>query len=409
VKGRASIEQNPAAHVTESTENIRVLKFLNNFLIGGTERQFVHVANGLDRSRFSVDIACFERAGPLLQAVKPDTPVHHYPVRGSFYNWSSIASQFRLLSHLRRRQYDLVHTYGWYPNVFAVPASRLAKRPAVIASLRDAGAYMTPTKIRALKFACNLADCVLANSLAGRNWLVEQGVPETKIEVIHNGIVVPEHSGKPAGKSVREEFGIPRQTPICACIGRLVSGKGIDFYLRAARILVDRGYDVRFLMIGAHSAEKRCQSNLDVLARDLNLGRRLIFTGQRQDVPEILREVDVVVHPSLTEGLSNVILEAMAAGIPVVATRVGGNPELVEHGRSGFLVPAENADEIANAIARLLDQPQMARSFGERARQRVINEFSIERMLATTEALYMRLIERRRTGLEPIARRGMPA
>jgi L-malate glycosyltransferase len=393
----------------ENTKHIRILKFLSNFLIGGTERQFVHVANGLDPSRFAVDIACFRRQGPLLESLRADMPVHTYPTDGGFYTWRSIASQVSLLRDIRHRRYEIVHTYGWYPNVFAVPASRLALRPAVIASIRDAGAYMTPAKIRALKFACRLADCILANSDAGKNWLVDQGVNERKIEVIRNGIVVP---NRPVQKEhfspVRREFCIPPATAICACIGRLVSGKGIDFYLRAARILADRGRHVRFLMIGAHSSERGYQSDMEVLARQLSIEHRVIFTGQRQDVTEILRDVDLVVHPSLTEGLSNVILEAMAAGIPVVATRVGGNPELVQDGRTGFLVPPENAEAIADAICRLLDQPPMAQAFGEAARQRVIDEFSIERMLSKTENLYFRLLEKRRACPVPTARPEMP-
>jgi len=248
---------------------------------------------------------------------------------------------------------------------------------------------------------CRLADCVLVNSSAGRSWLAGQGVPERKIEVIHNGIEVPpSRAGSAHSGALRKEFGIPEGTPVCACIGRLVSGKGIEFYLQAARILADRGRNVRFLMIGAHSAERNYSSEIEVLANELKLHGEVIFTGERQDVAQILREVDIVVHPSLTEGLSNVILEAMSAGIPVVATRVGGNPELVEDGRTGFLVPVENADEIAGAIGRLLDQPDMARAFGARARRRVTDEFAMDEMLSRTEALYMRLLERRGVRLE---------
>jgi L-malate glycosyltransferase len=381
--------------VTSNGPNrIRVLKFINNFYIGGTERQFVYAVNGLDRSRFAVDVACLTRNGPLIDSLSQDVRVHTYPAYGSFYSCRSILSQFRLVKDIRKRQFDLVHTYGWYPNVFAIPASRLALRPTIIASIRDAGAYMTKTKIRALKFVCSLADCVLANSVAGRNWLIEQGVKEQKIEVIPNGIVLPPRPERASGLSpLRKEFSIPAGTPVCACVGRLVSGKGIDFYLRAARIVLERGRDVRFLMIGAGSSERNYRSEVEMLAQQLRLDHRVIFTGQRQDVPDILRDVDIVVHPSLTEGLSNVILEAMAARIPVVATRVGGNPELVEHGRTGFLVPVENSEEIANAICRLLDQPEMAYAFGERARMRVVDEFAIDRMLSKTEALYLRLLE----------------
>jgi glycosyltransferase involved in cell wall biosynthesis len=147
-------------------------------------------------------------------------------------------------------------------------------------------------------------------------------------------------------------------------------------------------------MIGAVSVEKDYKSEMETLARDLNLNGRVIFTGQRQDVSEILRDVDIVVHPSLTEGLSNVILEAMAAGLPVVATRVGGNPELVQEGRTGLLIPPKDEDALASAIACLLDNPQAARKFGEAARERIIREFSISRLLSQTEELYLRLREK---------------
>jgi glycosyltransferase involved in cell wall biosynthesis len=375
-------------------DRFKVLKFLNHFYIGGTERQFVHVANGLDRSRFDVELGCLRREGPLLQQLNLNTPVHAYSVKGGFYHYRSIRNQLCLARDIRKRQYDIVHAYGWYPDIFAIPAARLALRPVIIASVRDSGAYMTPLKIRALKCICRLADCVLANSFAGRHWLLEQGIREDKIEVIHNGMVIPRHSGQAVRTGIRHEFGIPAGTPVCACIGRVISGKGIDFYIRASRILADQGRDVRFLMIGATSVEKSYQAEMEALARELNVNDRVIFTGQRQNVSDILREVDIVVHPSLTEGLSNVILEAMAAGLPVVATRAGGTPELVEDGLTGFLVAPRNAGQIAEAIARLVDQPAMAHGFGQAGRERIIKEFSIEEMLRKTETLYLRLMER---------------
>jgi glycosyltransferase involved in cell wall biosynthesis len=377
------------------TAPIKVLKFINHFFIGGTERQFVHVANGLDRSRFEVEIACLRREGPLLECVGPDMQVHTYSANGSFYHYRSIMNQLRFARDMRARNMDVVHSYGWYPSIFAIPPSWLARSSAIITSVRDAGAYMTPAKIRALKVTCRLADCVLANSMAGRTWLIEQGINETKIEVIPNGIRIPPSAERENRGRIRNEFGIAAGTPVCACLGRVVSGKGIDFYLRAARILVDQGRDVRFLMIGAMSAERNYKSEMELLARELNLDGKVVFTGQRQDISEILRDVDVVVHPSLTEGLSNVILEAMAAGLPVVATTAGGNPELVEHGRTGLLVPPASAAELALAIACLLDNPAMGRAFGERARQRVMDEFAMDRMLRKTEDLYLRLVRQK--------------
>jgi glycosyltransferase involved in cell wall biosynthesis len=375
---------------------IRLLKFLNHFGVGGTERQFIHVANGLDRSKFDVEVACFHRDGALLKTLRPEMPVRRYAVERGFYHPRSVLSQLHLANDVRQAKIDIVHTYGWYPNVFGIPAGWLAIRPTLIASVRDAGAYMTPSKIRALQFTCALADCVLANSLAGKNWLLAQGVRAQKIEVIQNGVNLPARTRRRGGAGIRRELGIPAETPVCACIGRVVSGKGIDVYLRAARILADQNRNVRFLMIGAHSAETNHKFEMEDLARELHLDGCLIFTGERHNVDEILHEVDIVVHPSLTEGLSNVVLEAMAAGLPVVATRVGGNPELVIDGETGLLVSPQNANELAHAIGFLLDHPQTARHFGDAARQRIAREFSINEMLRKTEELYLRLVSHSR-------------
>src|SRR4051812_22647123 len=141
-------------------------------------------------------------------------PVTEYRVAGSFYKPRSLAKQLVLARAIRRGHFDIVHTYGWNPNVFAIPAARLAVRPRIIASIRDTGAYLTPWKIRALKLACGLADCVLANSIAGKTWLTEQGVSEKKIEVIRNGIVVPAAAERRTGGGpVHREFGIPAGAP----------------------------------------------------------------------------------------------------------------------------------------------------------------------------------------------------
>jgi L-malate glycosyltransferase len=370
---------------------LKLLKFLNHFDVGGTERQFIHVANGLDRSRFDVKIACFRRAGPLLATLRPEMPIHRYPVEQGFHHPRSILSQLRLARDVRKAKIEIVHTYGWYPNIFGIPAGWLAARPILIASVRDAGAYLTPSKIRALRLTCALADCVLANSGAGRDWLLAQGVKQQKIEVIRNGVKLPERAGKRGTGGIRQEFGIPAEVPVCACIGRVVSGKGIDVYLHAARVLTQQNPNVRFLLIGAHSFETNYKFEMEELARELRLDGRFIFTGERHNVDEILHDIDIVVHPSLTEGLSNVVLEAMAAGLPVVATSVGGNPELVQDGRTGLLVPPQNAAALAHAIAFLVDHPEIARQFGEAGRQRIVQEFSISGMLRQTEELYLRL------------------
>src|SRR5256886_4183628 len=140
---------------------------------------------------------------------------------------------------------------------------------------------------------------------------------------------------------------------------------------------------------------------LEGYAVQLGLGERVVFAGFRLDVPEILAEVAVSVLPSLSEGLSNVLLESMAAGAPVVATRVGGNPEVVEDGETGLLVPPRDPAALAQAICRLLDSPELASRFGQAGRERVIKSFSLERMVQKTESLYLDLLNRAGHRIDP--------
>jgi glycosyltransferase involved in cell wall biosynthesis len=164
--------------------------------------------------------------------------------------------------------------------------------------------------------------------------------------------------------------------------------KGIKYFLQAAAGLAKRFPDVRFLIVGDGAS----RPELEQQARDLRLEGTVLFTGFRVDVPELLQEATVSVLPSLSEGLSNSLLESMASGVPVVATRVGGNPEVIEHGVTGFLVPARDSEALAAAMGRILEDANLAAQFGQAGRQRVARLFSLERSVSETELLYQRLI-----------------
>ena len=140
-------------------------------------------------------------------------------------------------------------------------------------------------------------------------------------------------------------------------------------------------------------------TDLERRARELNLAGTVIFAGQRTDVPQIMREIDISVLPSLSESFSNTLLESMANGVPVVATNVGGNPEIVTDGVNGILVPSKDPAALSRAIAQLLDCPELARRLGEAARAKVVKDFSVDSLLRRTEELYTSLVERRVHGL----------
>jgi glycosyltransferase involved in cell wall biosynthesis len=299
---------------------------------------------------------------------------------------------------------DIVHTYGFYPNVFGVAAARAAGTPVVIASIRDTGAYMTPSQKRVQRLACRLADVVLVNAEAIRRWLVADGYAADRIAVIHNGVSIGAFRRRDGGRRLRDELGVPHDAPIVGMLSRLNQLKGVDDFLEAAAKVVARVPAARFLLIGDGALMRggalvdngTYRDGLHEAAARLGLADRLVFTGFRLDVADLLAECAVSVLPSHSEGLSNTLLESMAAGVPVVATDVGGNPEVVDEGGSGFLVPARNPEALADRICRVLGDPALAARLGERGRTRAADLFSIDRMLRDTQRLYEDLLQQPR-------------
>jgi glycosyltransferase involved in cell wall biosynthesis len=372
-----------------------ILKFLTKFAVGGTERQFVYLAKGIDKKRFNLRVGCLSREGDFLKDIEAlNIPVSEYPIR-SLYSPRMIHGQWRLAQDLRRQRVQLVHAYGFYPNVFSVPAARFAGCIA-IASVRDTGVFSSQVKLKTLfqKAACLLADRVIANSCAVRAWLVGLGVNQNHIDLIPNGIVLDGRPERPADFPIRRGLRIDPNVPVIAVVSRLNPRKGLEYFLEAAAIAARRFPAARFLIVGG-SCDSTYQSSLEKRAGDLMIASKLIFTGERQDVKEILRETNLAVLPSLSEGMSNFLLEAMAVGLPAVATNVGGNPEIVQHDKTGLLVPARDAQALSDAMIRILERPELGCRFGAAGFQRVSAHFSLTSTVRRTEELYTSLLEQR--------------
>lgn len=390
-------ESRPA--VTGGLDRIRLLEFITFFYLGGTERQVVNLTKGLSPEQFQVHMGCFGKVGPFLEEViSLGIPVSEYKT-GSLYSVGSMRARLRFARDLRRHSIDIVHSYGFYSNVFAILAARLARVPVVIASIRDCGETLTPMQKLVQRMFCQQADCILANAEGVRHWLIGEGYPAGKIEVIRNGIALaPSVDAEPAGR-LRQELGLPVDTPLVAVLSRLNPMKGIEYFLEAAAIVLRRFPAVRFLIIGGGSyrADGSYKIEIEKRAADLGLFGRVFFMGFRTDVPEILAQINISVLPSLSEGLSNSLLESMAAAVPAIATRVGGTPEAMEDGTTGLLVPPRDSTALAEAMALLLEKPELARHFGESGRRRVIDLFSIEKMVHQTELLYRKLLSAKRS------------
>jgi len=393
---------------TGSQRAVKLMKFVTLFGVGGTERQFVNLGLALEPSRFELHFGCLRRWGDLLEDIEArGIPVFDYNV-GTFRNPRAVAAQFRLARDIRRHGIQIVHTYNFYANVFAIPAAKLAGA-RVVASIRDMGVYLSSKQRRVQRYVCRLADRILVNANAIKDWLVADGYDADRITVIPNGIDLARFEQPVRTGSMHREFGFPVDAPLIGVVGRMTRLKGIEDFLRAASIVASRFPSARFLIVGEGftvrgriiATDDTYHRELTRLAEQLGLGDRVVFTGYRSDVERVLPELSISVLPSLSEGLSNALLESMAAGVPVVATRVGGTAEAVQDGENGLLVPSGDPESLADAVCRLLHAPALAVRLGQAGRRSVTERFSMRRMMMSTSLFYESLLQADRPSRTP--------
>jgi glycosyltransferase involved in cell wall biosynthesis len=385
---------------------IRLLKVLTTFFHGGTERQVLNLARGLDRQQFDLGFSCLRKEGDYLPAFEAlQAPISEYRIK-QLYHPQTFRQQLRFAARLRKQRLQILHSYNFYANVFAVPAARMAGVPVVLASVRDRGVYLSPAQKRLQRRVLGLADQVLVNADSIRDWLLEQGLAADRITVIKNGIDLAPFPENPPPSGVRQELGIPATSPIVMLLARLNPQKGVDDFIKAAARIAPNHPDARFVIVGSNlqyadgvsSEHTDYRESLQQLANSLGIAEKVIFTGHRDDAPALLAEAAISVLPSLSEGLSNTLLESMAAGVPTVATDVGGNPELVKEGVNGKLVPVQSPEQLARAIGSLLADPEQRRRLGAQARDMACTEYALPVMVAKTQQLYRtRLQDARRS------------
>jgi glycosyltransferase involved in cell wall biosynthesis len=360
----------------------RVLLLSDTLNLGGTEGQFAEVACGLDRSRWDLDVSCVRAEGPLrvrLEAVGLQ-PWSLGP--SSFKSPGLAVAILRLAGYLRRHAVRLVHCFDFYSNIVGVPAARLARTPAVIASQRDMGDLRSRSQQSIHSMALGLATHILVNSEAIAARLTHtRAARHDRLGVIPNGVDLTRF-GPVAPPSSSSDL------TTVATLANLRPEKGLAQLLEAAAIVTRRAPRARFVIWG----EGPLRGDLEARIRALSLTGSVEMRGATREPAEVLKQCHIFVLPSLSEACSNVVLEAMATGLPVVATRVGGTPALVDDRRTGLLVPPDNAPALAQAILRLLDTPAMAIEMGAQGRARALAEFSMDRMLERIDAFYCRAL-----------------
>lgn len=371
---------------------IKVLFAIGTLELGGAERQLVELASRLDRSRFTPVVCVLGKEGPLADILRDrGVTVHFLGMKRVRSRWRRAMAAgrgaVRLWEIVRMERPLIFHGVLFNAYVMGAMVATAAGVPVVVASRRSLGLFKAGKRhyLAVERLTNRMTDLVIANSEAvRRDVIAQEGLDPERIVVIYNGLD-PEAYTR-TDESVRLELQVGA-APVVVVVSNFIEYKGHRFFFEAWRDIIARCPRAVAVLAGDGTTRPAWER----WCRHAGLASSVRFVGARQDVPRLLAAADIYVHPSLQEGYSNAVLEAMAASLPIVATAVGGNVEAIEHEQTGLLVPAGNAAAIANAVNRLLANSAFAQRLGAAARSAVWRRHHISRMVREYERVYERL------------------
>jgi glycosyltransferase involved in cell wall biosynthesis len=321
---------------------------------------------------------------------RPDIRVHMLPDRKAGIDWSWIP---RLVRLFRSEQVDIVHSHGWGTLMFCVVAAKLARVPIVHSehgyNMKDL--RPEPAIRRRLKhfFGQAVDELLTVSEELRERWITQYGIPAGRVRHIPNGVDTERFRPMAGGEDCyRHSFGLPKDAWVVGSVGRLVPIKNYPALLQAAAALRPGIHNLVVALLGVGAMEEHLRS----LAADLGISDRVFFLGFREDVPDFLHTLDVFVLPSFNEGMSNVLIEAMASGVPVVASAIPPNRELIESGRHGLLLDPCNVETLSAAIEKLRTDSDLRTSMVAHARIRVCERYSVENWVGAHTRLYSRIV-----------------
>jgi L-malate glycosyltransferase len=358
--------------------------------LGGTEQQVVLLAAGLRSHGIDTGVLVMHEGGPredaLREAGVPVIYLGFRPLLSPRDVPRNIAAFVRLVRLLRADRPDVLHAFLFHSYITASPAARIARVPVLVAGRRSLGYFKAgrPVYLAVERLATRVTDLLIANAQAvADDARAQERVPGQKIAVVYNGL--PD-----AAFAEHEPANIQTRVPILVCVANLKIYKGHRDLLDAAAHLQARGRPCTLLLAGDGDERRSLERQAERLGIDVR------FLGACHTIGPLLARADVVVHPSHTEGMSNAVMEAMAAGRPVVATSVGGTPELLRD--RGVLVPARDPAALAAAVERLLADPEYAAALGQRARDWSRSHLRMDHMVDQHIRIYSDLLEPRCAG-----------
>ncbi|MEK6715268.1 MAG: glycosyltransferase [Candidatus Omnitrophota bacterium] len=363
-------------HRSQVKKKIRILYFLNSKVRAGVEEHVLSLLQHLDKNKFEPILVSPQELINLMPEIE-SLNIRYYPI--NIRRWRNIGEILKLWRILKKEMPDIVHSHLFFATMFAAPLAKLAGIPYVIetAHLREAWRKGIKKAYFIDRIFYRFVDKVIAVSYAIKNYLVnDKKLPQEKIGVIHNGIDTEKF--KP-GLTIKnnDEFRV-------GVIGRLEEQKGHKYLLEAVNLLNGKFDNVKFLIVGDGSLKKKLVDSVECLG----ISNKVEFLGYRHDIKEIIAGLDLIVLPSLYEGLPLIALEAGAMAKPIIVTNVDGSPEAVLHNKTGLIIPPKNSSALKEAMERLLENKNLIGEFGKNAQEFIRKEFDIRKQVSRTEKLY---------------------
>ncbi|MDA8210272.1 MAG: glycosyltransferase [Clostridia bacterium] len=374
-------------------ERIKVLHVIGGGELGGAEMHILNLLTHMDRERFEVRLCCLFPE-PFVQVARANGIATDAVVMRHKLNIGIVDN---LMEIIRGHQIDIVHTHGVRANLVGRLAAKLAGIKHIVTTVhsvleQDYPSFFARQVNRLMeRITINSVERFVTVSDLLKQDLVGHGIPAVKITTIYNGVNLAAFRQERVTGDVRKDLGIAPDVPVLGMIARFHPVKGHRFFLEAAKTISRVRPDCRFLLVGSG----QYRSEVEAMVKQLGLREQVIFTGYREDIVDVLHSLDILVISSLSEGFGLTAIEAMAMKAPVVATRVGGLPEIIKDGNNGILVPPADGQAIAQAVLDLLADPEDSRAMAARAFEHVRENFSVEIMAKNTEQLYCSLMSRK--------------
>ncbi|RKX32784.1 MAG: hypothetical protein DRP46_00375 [Candidatus Zixiibacteriota bacterium] len=368
---------------------ISILHIVLSTVTGGMENFIYNLATVADLGKYRMSIGCLQEIGYLSEKMAKlgvETQLVNKMIPGF-----SIIYPRQLIKFIKNNNCRIVHTHsGCWPKV----AAACARIPGVKLLYTEHGRGYPDNRLTVWqdKIASHYTDTVVAVSQSLREYLISKvGVPDSKVITINNGIDTERFKPSPERAAIREELGLTDSEFAVGVVARLAPVKNHRFLINAFRQVVKNNSRARLFIIG----DGPLRAELEELTASYGLEKNISFLGDRNDVPRILAGLDAAALSSLSEGISLTILEAMSCGLPVVATAVGGNSEIIKNGQNGFLVDTDNTAELADKLSLLGNNPELRAQMGRDARDNIMSKWSLSKMNERYQGLYDQLLTKK--------------